>query len=164
MDRTAALEQLLHSYEVYYNVKRKGVEAPFEGEAEFHSHDEQYFLMRSARIGEADSREYVFFATVEQLDEATLLHLDETAWNRGLARVIPHAEHRNSDITLFLIADHITEEAFLKVSRLHHYKSYCFSLQGWSHYRLVALELSTGRVAHNRQGQGLVKLVRNITQ
>lgn len=164
MDRTAALERLLCSFDVYYNVKREGAEPPFDAEAEFHSHDEQYFLVRSARIGEADSREYVYFATMEQLDEVTLLQLDETAWNRGLARVVPHAEHRNSDITLFLIADHITEEAFRKVSGLRHYKSYKFSLQGWSHYRLVALELSTGRVAHNRQGQSLVKLVRNITQ
>lgn len=162
MDRSAALEQLLRSFEAYYNVKRDGVAAPFDAEAEFQSHDEQYFLMRSARIGEADSREYVYFAALEQLDEETLLRLDETAWNRGLERVVPHAEHRNSDITLFLIADHITEDAFRKVSKLRHYKSYRFSLQGWSHYRLVALELSTGRIAHNRQGQSLVKLVRNI--
>lgn len=162
MDRSAALEQLLRSFEVYYNVKREGVEPPFAAEAEFHSHDEQYFLMRSARIGEADSKEYVYFATPEQLDEAALLDLDRTAWEQGLAKVVPHAEHRNSDVTLFVLADHITEEAFQKIPRLRHYKSYRFSLQGWSQYRLVALELSTGRIAHNRQGQGLAKLVRNI--
>lgn len=162
MDRMAALEQLLRSFEAYYNVKREGVEAPFDAEAEFHSHDEQYFLMRSARIGEADSKEYVYFKVMEHLDEETLMNLDAAAWERGLAKVVPHAEHRNSDVTLFVLADHITEEAFQKVSRLRHYKSYRFSLQGWSQYRLVALELSTGRIAHNRQGQGLAKLVRNI--
>lgn len=162
MDRTAALEQLLRSFEAYYNVRREGVSSPFAAEAEFHSHDEQYFLMRSARIGEADSREFVYFAVAEQLDERKLLELDEAAWSSGLARVVPHAEHRNSDITLFVIADHITDDALKRVPKLRHYKSYRFSLQGWSHYRLVAIELSAGRIACNRQGQGLVKLVRNI--
>lgn len=162
MKVTEAIERLICSFDVYYNVKRENVEPPFVAEAEFHSHDEQYFLVRSARISESESREYVFFAGVENLDEETLLQMDEAAWNRGLACVVPHAEHRNSDITLFVIAEKMTEEAFSRISKLRHYKSYRFSLHGWSQYRAVALELSTGRVAYNRQGHDLEKLVRNI--
>lgn len=162
MNATETLEKLLRSFRVYYNVKEEEVTPPFTAEAEFHSHDEQFFLLKSARISESESREYVFFAVEEELDEEKLLALDKTAWETGLSRVRPHAEHKNTDVTLFILAERITDEAFQKVKKIRHYKSYQFSLQGWSHYRLVAVELSSGRAAYNRQGQSLKELVRNI--
>lgn len=162
MTVTETLEKILPSFEVYYNVKREDVTPPFVAEAAFHSHDEQYFLVRSARLAESESNEYVFFATADCLDEQQLLELDKLAWETGLSRVKPHSEHKNTDITLFIICNHMTEEAFQEVSGLQHYKSYKFSLHGWSHYRLVALEASSGRAAYNRQGQSLKKLISNI--
>ena len=63
------MEKILRSFDAYYNVKREGAEAPFAAEAEFSLHDEQYFLVKSVRLGEADSKVYVYFATAENLDE-----------------------------------------------------------------------------------------------
>ena len=162
MTTTEVLEKILRSFDAYYNVKREGAEAPFAAEAEFSLHDEQYFLVKSVRLGEADSKEYVYFATAENLDEKTLCSLDETAWSRGLSRVKPHANHKNSDITLIILAEQIEEDAFSLVPKLRHYKSYRFGFQGWSNYRLIAVELSSRRMAYNRQGQSLKKLVSNI--
>ena len=65
-------------------------------------------------------------------------------------------------ITLIILADRITEGAMKEVSKIKRYKNYRLTLEGWSHYRLVALELSSGRAAYNRQGQSLKKLVSNI--
>ena len=158
------LDKILPSFQRYYDIVREGVPAPFAAAAEFHSHDEQYFLVKSARLSESDSHEYIYFATVEQLDEAALQDLDAKAWEIGFSRVKPHPDHRNTDITLFIIADHITEGVFSMIPKIKRYKSYKFGLQGWTHYRLVAFEHSTRRAAYNRQGQSLKKLVRNISR
>ena len=162
MNVTEALEKVLPSFEVYYNVRREDVTPPFIAEAIFHSHAEQYFLVKSARLSESESNEFVFFATADTLDEDLLNTLDKKAWETGLSRIHPHPDHKNSDVTLFILSQHITDDAFKKVQKLTHYKSYKFSLQGWSHYRLAAIELSSGRAAYNRQGQSLKKLVSNI--
>lgn len=162
MEITEKLEKLLRSFEKYYNVRRENVAEPFLAEAEFSLHDEQYFLVKSARISEADSKEYVYFAAADRLDLAGFTAFDEAAWTKGLARVAPHANHRNTDIVLVILAGQIDEEVFSVIPKTKHYKSYRLGFQGWSHYRLIALELSSGRVACNRQGQNLKKLVRNI--
>ena len=162
MEMEEKLEKLLRSFERYYNVRRENVEEPFVAEAEFSLHDEQYFLVKSARLSEADSKEYVYFATEERLDSEGFLALDEAAWNRGVSRVRPHASHRNTDIVLVILAEEMEEEVFSVIPKTKHYKSYRLGFQGWSHYRLIAVELSSGRVATNRQGRSLEKLVRNI--
>lgn len=156
------LDKLLRSFQVYYNVRREDVTPPFVAEAEFHTHDEQFFLVKSAVLAEAESREYIYFATQEYLDEESLMHLDETAWASGMEKVRPHKDHRNTDVVLFIIAEKISEEAFKKVSKLRHYQSYHLGLQGWSHYRLVAIEQSSGRAVYNRPGRSYKKLIRNI--
>ncbi len=163
MTANEALERLLPSYYRYYDVIREDVEPPFAAEAHFHSHGEQYVLVKSARVSEADSHEYVYFAVEQQVDAARLDMLEQTAWQRGISYVKPHNSHRNSDVTLIVLADHIDPDALASVKKRKHYQSYRFSLQGWSNFRLIALETSTGTLACNRQGQNLKKLFRNIT-
>ncbi len=163
-DLSGTLERVLDAFGVYYNVKRDDVTEPFAAEAEFSLHDEQYFLVRSARLGESDSREYVYFATEEHLDQPRLEALDAIAWQHGLSRVTPHENHRNTDIVLIILARHMDQEAASLIPRLRRTKLYRFGLQGCSHYRLVAGELSTGRLVCNRQGRDLGKLIRNIIQ
>lgn len=162
MGEMNALEKVLRAYEAYYNVNRDTAKSPFAAEAVFHSHDEQFFLMKSVKLGEAESNEYVFFATPDTLDAGELRMLDAAAWTEGLARVKPHPNHRNTDITLVILGDTVTEDAFSLVSKIQHYKSYRLGFQGWSHYRLIVVEESSGRMAYNRQGQSLKKLFSNI--
>lgn len=157
-----ALNKLLPSFQRYYNIKTEEVEAPFTAEAVFQSHNEQYFLIKSARISEANSNEFIYFHTTETLNAEELTALDTCAWERGTGNVQPNSYHRNTDVALIIIADKIEEEAFQLVRKLKHSKSYKFGLHGYSNYRLIALELSTGKVAHNRLGQNLKKLVSNI--
>lgn len=156
------LEKLYHSFRVYYNVKQEGVEPPFVAEAQFHTHDEQFFLVKSAVISEAESQEYLYIAAEETLDLDKLLFLDQEAWRRGISNVKPHASHRNTDVALIILADQITEEAFSRIPKLRHYQSYRFGFQGWSNYRMAAIELSTGRAVYNRLGKSFKKLVSNI--
>ena len=163
MTAEEALERLLRSYTQYYDVVREGVEPPFAAEARFHSHNEQYVLVKSARISEAESHEYVFFAVERELDEARLRQLDETAWSRGMERVRPYSAHKNTDVALVVLAERMTPGAEAAVKKLKRSKSYRFGLHGWSNYRVIALEVSSGRLAWNRMGRSLRKLLRNTS-
>ena len=154
-----ALEKLLSAYGQYYNVERDRPAPPFTAEAVFHSHEEQYFLIRAARIAEADSHEYVFFALENVLTPERLQILDAAAWETGLARVNPHADHRNTDITLIILAERIPPETQKQIRRRRHYKSYAFRLRGWSQYSLFAVEVPTGGCFWNREGQRLKKVI-----
>lgn len=166
MEKNGVLETLLHSFERYYNVKagEPGTDAHsmFKAEAEFHSHSEQFFLTRAAHIADIDSHEYVFFAEEDNLTSDRLEELASAAWKEGLSRVHPGSGHRNSDVALIIIADTIEETAFNKVNRIKHSKSYRFSLHGWSNFRLLAYEISSGRIACNRLGKSLKKLVSTL--
>lgn len=162
MNLTEELEKLLPAFKRYYNIKLENVTEPFAAEAEFCTHDEQYFLLKSAKLFESESKEYIFFATEEQLTLFRLEELDEKAWSECMERVSPGEGHKNTDAALIILADKIEEEAFNRIKKIRHYKSYCFSIHGWSNYRLIAIELSSGRVVHNRLGQSLKKLISNI--
>lgn len=164
MKVTDTFEKVLKSYETYYDVEREKTGSIFAAEATFHSHDEQFFLMKSAKIGEAESNEYVFFAKEDYLDREKLQKLDEIAWTKGLERVKPHSNHRNTDIALVIVSDRIAEDVATFIPKIKHYKSFRFGFQGWSHYRLVVLEVSSGQVVYNRQGQSLKKLFDNIVK
>lgn len=157
-----ALQILLRSYMRYYNVTEEDVAEPFAAEAAFHSKDVQYFLVKSVKMSESESHEYIFFAVTEHLTLAQAQQLDAAAWERGMARVEPHPGHRNTDIHLIVLADKLDADAAKFLKKLHRYEGYNHTFWGWSHYRVIALETSSGRLTYNRMGQILKKLFRNI--
>ncbi len=157
-----ALEKLLRAYQAYYDIDRENPAPPFSAEASFQTNDEAYFLVKSARLGESQSKEFVYFAEEEVLTESRLEELDRIAWETGVAKVVPHSNHRNTDITLIVLADQVEDGAKKKAKGLSHYKNYKLGFQGWSHYKLVVLELSSASAVYNRQGRELKKLFDNI--
>ena len=162
MTALEALEKLLPSYMAYYNIKREDVTAPFTAEAEFYTHDESYFLIKEAKMNESESREFVFFKAIDHLDVETLKQMDEIAWNTGMSRVVLSKIHYSTDVALVIMADTIDKDAAKLIKKLKHHKSYCFNFKGFSRYRLIALETSTGKITYNHLGGELKKLVRNI--
>ena len=162
MTREEMLKKMLRSFAAYYDINTETPAAPFAAEAVFHSHSDAYFLVKSAAIGEAESHEYVFFASVDQLDSSLLASLDQTTWDTGISRVKPHSSHRNTDVTLVVAASSVTEEAKAQIPRLKHYKNYRMSLHGFSHYHLIVADLSSGDLTCNRQGRSLKKLFNKI--
>lgn len=162
MNTDEALKKLLRFFEHYYDVKRKNPAPPFAAEAEFHQHQEQYILVRAAHVSDVDSNEYVFFYTTENLTKESLAETAKKAWNEGLSRVKVYTGHMNSDVILVILADKIDEDAFKQIKKIKYYKSYFFSLRGWSHFKLVAMETSSKRLASNRLGKYLEKLFKAI--
>ena len=162
MSTDEMLSKLLPLFHNYYNVNTEDVAEPFAAEAVFESHNEQYYLVKAAKVADVDMKEYVYFAKCDRLTKITLERLDATAWERGLANVIPQSGHRNTDITLFVIAGSIDEEARRAVRKMRHYKSYKWGFWGWSNYRLVVIGSNEGRAYYNHQGRAFKKLVGNI--
>ena len=169
MNSNGALEKLLKSFESYYNINTSDIEAPFAAEATFNSHNEQYFLVKAAKLADIDSNEFVYFYSPHnsescsgELSAEQVSELAKTAWERGLSKVKPYYGHRNSDVTLIFLSEKISDESFKKIKKLNLYKSYKFGLYGWSSFRALAYETSTGRFATNRRGSDLKKIVGSL--
>jgi len=162
MTAREALPALLKSFVRYYDIKEEGVQPPFAAEAEFHSHEEQFFLVKQAKLSEAESKEFVFFAVTEHLTLDELKVLDETAWATGMSRVFPHDGHRNSDVVLIILADKVDADAAACLKKLKRYESYKRTLHGWSHYRVIVRDMSTGKVTFNRMGRTLKNVLSKI--
>lgn len=161
-DIEKALEVTLNAFKRYYNIKTEDVTAPFAAQADFISHNEQYYLVKAAKIADIDSNEYVYFACEENLSLERLNELCEEAWESGLKRVTPSYGHRNSDITLVIISDKMQNDSYTSVKKIKKYKSYKHTFYGWSHFKLIAMDISLNRLTYNRQGQSLKKVFNNI--
>ena len=156
------LDALLPLFYNYYNVNTDSPDEPFAAEATFNSHNEQYYLIKAAKVADVNINEYVYFAKCDRLDTQSLSELDRTAWERGLAKVKPGYDHRSTDVSLFIISDTIDDQARKLIRKMRHYKSYKWGFNGWSNYRLVAIECSEGKAFYNHQGRSFRKLVGNI--
>ena len=159
MQISEALEKLLPAFGQYYTINKDTPAQPFLAEAEFRSHNEQYFLVRSAHIADIDSNEFVYFAGVPDLNEQLLKELTAKAWELGLERVKPHEGHRNSDITLIILTKKILDETKTAIKKTKLYKSYKFSFWGWSNFKLAAAELTNQGIYSNRLGKDYRKLL-----
>lgn len=162
MEMNEALEKVLKAYSGYYQIIRENVTEPFAAEALFDMHGEQYFLIKSAKITDIDSKEFVFFYTGEGLTVEKLDELDKIAWETGTSRVVPTSTHRNSDVVLVILTDSITPEVAKAIKKKRHYQSYSWGLKGWSGYKLIAVGLSDGGMTYNRLGDTLKKTFSNI--
>ncbi|MBQ9721319.1 MAG: hypothetical protein IJV64_11590 [Oscillospiraceae bacterium] len=156
-----ALGQLLPSYRRYYDVS----EAPhgsFAATARFYTRGEQYFLIRSAKMWEMESNEYVYFLTADALTTEQLQQRIEEAWSDTMPQVRPSESHRNSDVTLVVLVPQLDAQTRKALRHFHRSVGYRHGLHGWSNLRLGAIELSDGRITTNRHGADLKKLLGNI--
>ena len=158
------LEKLYNSYRSYYSLKISGkddadVASPFCAEAEFKSHTEKYVLVKSAKIADIDSNEYVYFYDAQEVFSiGKIKELAEEAWKEGLSKVKPVYGHRNSDITLIVVCPSLTDEAKKNARKINFYKSYKFGIYGWSRFRLCVYDVSASKCYTNRFADDIKKL------
>ena len=155
--REDVLDKILKSYIRYYTIKKDCVPAPFAAQAEFHSHNEQFVLVKKAKIADIDSNEYVYFLLTETLDAQQLVDAAKKAWEDGLSKVKPSFSHRNSDVTLVVVANDFAEGIEKAAKRTRYSKSYSFSFCGWSNFRLLCYETQSKKFACNYHGKDLIK-------
>ena len=167
METSQALEKILPAFEQYYTVNKES-NPPFSAQADFRSHNEQYFLVRAAHIADIDSNEFVYFATTKSFTKEQLEDFSKQAWESGLSKVKPYNGHRNSDVSLIILADNLAEDKnqlIKQIKKTKLYKSYKFSFHGWSNFKLVVVDLETQDIYFNRFGKDYRKLIeKNIFQ
>ena len=162
MSTDETLSALLPLFENYYNVNTDLCTEPFAAEAVFESHSEQYYLVKAAKVADVNMNEYVYFAKCDRLEADDFQRYDQAAWETGTAKVVPSSDHRSTDVTLIIVSDTIDDKVKKLIKKTRHYKSYKWGFNGWSNYRLVAIECSSGKAIYNHQGRSLKKLVGNI--
>lgn len=153
------LKKLLPAFKKYYTIKEENITPPFSAEAVFSSHNEQYFLIKQAKIADIDSNDFVYFAETENLSKENFNNFVQTAWNNGMEKVHPYNGHRNSDVTLFIIASKFEDKIEKQIKKTKLSKTYKFGIWGWSNFRLIAIELSSNKIAYNRLGKDLKSLL-----
>lgn len=162
VDIHEAFERLMTAYSSYYDLNREDPLEPFDAEAVFRLHDEQYILVKKAKVSEVDSYEFVYFAKAEELSEDQFLEYENAAWEDGLSRANPKENHRNSDVTVVITAESISPEAEQAIKKSKKYKSYKWGIHGWSAHRVVAYDLARHKLLYNRRGEELKEIFSNI--
>ena len=162
MENSVFLEKLLKAYERYYSIKKENVKEPFDVEAKFVMHGEQYILVKAARIADIDTNEFVYFKLEDDLSLEQLKNLADKAWKCGLENFVPYYGHKNSDVTLIVIADNLCDDVKKNIRKVKHSASYKLGLYGWSNFKLAVKDLSTGMVYCNRLGSEVKKMIQKI--
>lgn len=159
MDTKEYLSKLLPAFKKYYTIKEADITPPFSAEAVFRSHNEQYFLIKQAKIADIDSNDFVYFAQAKNLTKEELEGFVNKAWDAGMEQVHPYNGHRNSDVTLIIIADSFDSNIPKIIKKTKRSKTYKWGIWGWSNFRLIAIELTSNQIAYNRLGKDLKGLL-----
>lgn len=157
-------ETLLNSYSQYYDLypAQEDTGLPMFARAEYHSFSERYVLTKEAKLYGMENHEYAYFFSTPELDRETAEKCIDHALADGLPRVKPHPEHMNSDIGVVFLADSITPDAAAYLKRRRYYKSYRFTLQGWSRLKILAADLGKESVLSNGDAKKEKKSLKKI--
>lgn len=155
-------DNFMDSYSVYYNVDREDVTEGFDAQAVFDSKSEQYFLIKSAKVADIHTAEYVYFKKIDKLTTDVLKEVDEKAWNEGISHVKPGPDHKNTDVVLVIFSESIDDDAIEYIKKIKHSKNYNHALYGYSNYRLIVIGLDSGIAYFNKQARILMESVGNI--
>ncbi len=142
--RIDLLNRIVAAHQSYYDIRRDYL---FEGRrfpafAEFHTFGEQYVLVKRAKLWEVNTHDFMFFEIADVLDEKILQTMVEFITTKAIRKVNPSANHMSSALTLVIIANRCTDEAFKHVKSLRFRKNYRFGLRGWTDLRLAVVDLS----------------------
>ena len=160
-EKQLVLKRILAAHEAFFDVHRDYEFAgrSFPGFAEFHSFDQQYVLVKRAKLWEANSHEYLFFTYAETFDEAQLDKWVRFMKERGLEKVTSEPNHMSSGLALVVIADNCTEGAKRAVRRVRFRKNFALGFRGWADLRVIVADLSTRCVYANAAGKQVASTI-----
>ena len=155
--RTALEQRLLSGYSAYYDITPFPEGSPLVAQCAYHSRDEQYVLVRKAKLWGIENHEYLYLYSVPILDETLLEQIFQQTLADGEPRVRPHAEHMSTFLTAVIVCEQAQKEALQKLRSLKKHRDYKLSLHGWMEFRIAAVDLSTGEIVANRSGKPLIQ-------
>lgn len=165
MKRDELLEKVLKSYEGYFDINEpspRESEMGLAARCDFHMHNEKYVLVKKARLWEADCHEYIFVFSVPELNGAVFKKCRDYAVKAGEELIEPKPGHMYTYITAVFICDDFNDEAKRLLKKSKHYKSYKFSLLGWSELRTFAVRAGDKAMFCNRAAKKCSKFVKAL--
>ncbi|MCC8168230.1 MAG: hypothetical protein LIO37_02675 [Clostridiales bacterium] len=130
--RGEAIERLLKSYEVYYNITRyDGEPGPIAARCDFFEHSQKYVLSQKAELWSSDGEEFLYLLDIPHLTLPLYEQWRDYVYQDGMERLTIGPGHMYSFITPVFICDTCDEDARKAIRRCRIYKSFHFSLHGW---------------------------------
>lgn len=164
--RDDLFERVVAAHRGCYDIIR---DYQFEGRivpafASFHSHGEQYVLVKRAKMWEVETHDYLFLEKADHLTAEALE--DEIAFviEHGMSKVIPGPNHMSSGLSLVVVATSADDEALKLARKAKFRKNFKLSLHGWADLRVAVCDLSRekgGLVVSNAVGRGLAKMLKS---
>jgi len=162
--RETAIEKLLDGYRSFYNITRYDeAQLPMVALCEFFEHAEKYVLSRKANLWSAESEEFVYLFTMDNLSLDDYEKYRDYAHKDGMSRAHIGPGHMYTYITPIFICNTCDEDARKALKKCKIYKSFHFSLHGWMDFHTAVLEINRDyRITTNGSGKCVGKILKNV--
>ena len=160
MTRAEAIDILCESYSGYFDIERFDDGAELAATCFLHVHSEKYVLVKSAKLWEADSNEYVYIFSVPHLTEEIFARCRDYAYKEGMTHIEPKAGHMCSYITALFVCDTCDDKALKVLKKTRIYKSFRLSYYGWMDFHTGVIALDNGMTAANGSGRSTAQLLK----
>jgi serine/threonine protein phosphatase PrpC len=120
--------------------------------------NEAYLLFKTTVMYSFENNEYNFIKSAEFLSTELLDQLVAALEEASEILVKPGHEHMSTTFTGVLISEQPVEPALARrIERFRRHKSYLFGLRGWSSFRLIVIDLSSGQVTSSKEAKKIAK-------
>lgn len=164
--RQEAVDKLLQSYEVYYNVHKadslEECDEALVARCDFYEHSQKYVLSRKAELWSADCEEFVYLFQTQCLTLEIYNRCKDYAYNDGMKRANIGPGHMYTYITPVFVCDSCEEEARKALKKCNLYKSFQFSLHGWLDVHTAVLDVNQNTIVTNRSGRRVEKVLKSV--
>ena len=160
--RQAVLERLKSAYTTYYDVTPVEDGSALKALCAYHMRDSQYVLFKKAELWAAESHEYLYLWSLENLDDGALDEIFSRVLEDGEGRVCPHLQHMYTYLTAVVLYDSAQPQTLARLKKLKKRREYKLSLHGWMEFRIAAVDVSTEEMTVNRSGKRMEKDLKRL--
>lgn len=161
--REAVIDRLLRSYSSCYNIHLiEDDQVPITARCDFFEHSGKYVISKKAELWSADNEEFLYLVNIPHLTMELYQKWRDYIHEDGMNRIHVGPGHMASYITPVFICDTCEEEARKALKKCRIYKSFHFSLHGWSDHHTALIELSTGQIDANAGGRQTAKILKKV--
>ena len=114
------------------------------------------------RLWANEKNEYCYVFSAESFSPELADRCMNWAWEDGLPRVKPHAEHQCTNVKVIFIADSVSEETARTIKKKSATKNYKFGLHGYSNLLTGVTSLGTEKTVTNSAGHELVPYFKKL--
>ena len=162
--RQALVEHLKKVYSAYYDIESIEDDSGLQALCAYHMRDSQYVLVKRAELWAAESHEYLYLWSLEQLNGPALEKIYGRVLENGEPRIKPHAQHMYTYLTAVVLYDRADPETLAQLKKLKKRREYKLSLHGRMEFRIAAVDVSTGEITVNRSGKTIQKDLKRLTE